>query len=642
MENEDVARAVAQEVQYTVAEIQFSTKRTLQRICQLKDTISIEEKKMKFLVTTEEKLKNYLKPIKIRASLADRIEDSKQLKVLLEKVRSEHLALNLTLDEYEKNSPNYNVPEDHGEPLPKYLARLSHFMKLSWKKPAQENIKKGQRSLVEWMKWMEQTLEPNKGAFESSLTLLINLGIQVSKLLSEYAMLVMLVFCKNDYISEALYKVECILKCLSVESNSIVIDTFVSVVQSLGETLRLATVLYEDKQLKERNVQLENEIVRGLPHLIIREVLRLEVDFCYPHMMIFYNPVFVTPIHLKNNIFKDKLSGVSDKINELKKEMLSIQEDFSMKGFIHQALDVRVQEEWNKVIPLLRLSKPEVRGELQSEERFEDLFKALYEYWKKFKKCNVPERFGEPLEQYMKGIDWFKLKNWNCAVSYARLKRRRSLVECMLKIDQSEVQNKTVFDELKTLFIDLGTQISKFLIEYFMLLMAVSEKNEVLATLNEVKTILRHLSLEQNTIVINTFISVVQSFETILLATTIPDEAKVKGKIEEETCKEITSRLPDLLHLIIIEAFRLEVSFCSPHSPGTVTLCKLLLAVAIYLKDVFKVKLTQINELNKYKLLIQEEVSSMEGFLHQALELRDIGVQKEWCKVLEPKPSAGT
>ncbi|PON84955.1 hypothetical protein TorRG33x02_192070 [Trema orientale] len=71
--------------------------------------------------------------------------------------------------------------------------------------------------------------------------------------------------------------------------------------------------------------QLEQKIEYGLLHVITIEVLRLEVKFCYPDMPnVLENEGFLfKATHLRDYVFKHKLNNVSNKISELKKEMLN-------------------------------------------------------------------------------------------------------------------------------------------------------------------------------------------------------------------------------------------------------------------------------------------------------------------------------
>ncbi|PON41737.1 hypothetical protein PanWU01x14_287070 [Parasponia andersonii] len=95
--------------------------------------------------------------------------------------------------------------------------------------------------------------------------------------------------------------------------------------------------------------------------------------------------------------------------------------------------------------------------------------------------------------------------------------RREVLIEWTEKIDQSNEEAKIAFDALKTSFTEIGIQISKFFFEYFFLIMEVSdESEEILALcLYEVKAVLKCLTVEENSnsIVINTFVKMVQFFE---------------------------------------------------------------------------------------------------------------------------------
>ncbi|PON69147.1 hypothetical protein TorRG33x02_259740 [Trema orientale] len=218
----------------------------------------------------------------------------------------------------------------------------------------------------------------------------------------------------------------------------------------------------------------------------------------------------------------------------------------------------------------------------------------------------------------------------------------------MVMIDQSFYENMIAFKTLEAALIDMGIQISNYLVEYFFLLMEISsEKNNIQATLSEVEIILRCLSVDENSVVINTFISVLEIFDKTRKTSAISNHLRAKGKLKEETSKVIHSCVftgikYNLFHLITMEILLLEVSFRYPDRPLMV-INELFLAKAIYLKDhVFKDKLervnTKINELKDEMISIGDSHYSTNDHLifHRRMEYR---IQMVWNK-LDLKPGA--
>ncbi|PON69145.1 hypothetical protein TorRG33x02_259720 [Trema orientale] len=235
------------------------------------------------------------------------------------------------------------------------MAKIREFMKLTWKETAKKNRAEEQRSLIESMQviWVR-----GKTTFDTLKTLLIDLGTRISMRLIEYFMLVVAVSSDWNEILTTLSEVETILRCLSVEENSLVINTFVFVVQFFGESIQPAKKILDNAEGKSKKTRENLRLCRcrtnGLLHLIIREVLRLEVSYCYPDM-----PWTMIRIKLSSKKtcltshfhFKESLENIDSNIYELKLRMLSIRNKGSLlnQGSLHQVIVPGVKAMWNRV-----------------------------------------------------------------------------------------------------------------------------------------------------------------------------------------------------------------------------------------------------------------------------------------------------
>ncbi|PON74056.1 hypothetical protein TorRG33x02_248330 [Trema orientale] len=287
----------------------------------------------------------------------------------------------------------------------------------------------------------------------------------------------------------------------------------------------------------------------------------------------------------------------------------------------------------------------------------ETLYASLDVHEERFRKFNVPKRFRtaseQPLKLYLESLQEFMKTTWRKEAEKNREKEKRSLIEWMDKLDQSNEEAKIAFDALKTSFAELGIQISKFFIDYFLLIMAVSNKSEEILALSlyEVEAVLECLAVEENSnsIVINTFIKMVQFFErSTKLAGPVSDEAKGQKSKEDHSSDDEEKVMfflddeikDDLLHPIIIEVLRLEVSFCSPEMPVMVT-SDVFYSMARHLVDnVFEDKLNRIGAkihgLKTDVQFVQGEDSSDMKFFRDVL---DSGVEELWTS-LDPKPGS--
>ena len=103
--------------------------------------------------------------------------------VKMEKLKNKVKAFNGKLDRLEEKLRKYNVPKrfqmTSEQPLEPYLERLQEFMKTIWRKEAEKNRVKEQRTLIEWMEKIDQSNEENKISFKALKTTFSELGIRI-------------------------------------------------------------------------------------------------------------------------------------------------------------------------------------------------------------------------------------------------------------------------------------------------------------------------------------------------------------------------------------------------------------------------------------------------------------------------------
>ncbi|EXB58320.1 hypothetical protein L484_015654 [Morus notabilis] len=282
-------------------------------------------------------------------------QDMKLAKAKIENLMTELQGMHKTLDNSEEKFCMYNVPKHDAidrsnfpESFNWYLERLTEFMQVTWKVKAEKCRKQEHKSLIEWMaKLAESEDERKRFTLKALRVVLIDTGMKISNFLTQYSLIVS-VSADREQMAANLFEVESIIRCLSVEENSIVIDTFVSVVKLFNGTMRtmmnpktkIDTIKKSDSRIGK-----ENEVLR----LIIIEVLRLEVGYCYPDlpMMVSNEVFFAMGKHLKDNVFKDKLETLSSKIDGLKiLELVSVGDKDSTRKSLEQVLNHGVKEIW--------------------------------------------------------------------------------------------------------------------------------------------------------------------------------------------------------------------------------------------------------------------------------------------------------
>ncbi|PON69149.1 hypothetical protein TorRG33x02_259760 [Trema orientale] len=304
-----------------------------------------------------------------------------------------------------------------------------------------------------------------------------------------------------------------------------------------------------------------------------------------------------------------------------------------------------------------KLQLKRLMADMESRKNeIDDTCASLGAFEAKFRKYNVPKRLRmapeQPLKPYLGRLREFMKSTWREESEKSREKEQRSLLECMAELDLSNDEDMIAFDALKNAFTDIGIQISMYLVEFFLIIMAVSDEGEEILALmlHEVKAILKCLSVEENSysIVINMFVKTVQFFEGAMkLAGPFSDEAK--GQKSKEDAKEKKAifflddeRKDDLLRLIFIEVLRLEVSYRSPDLPMKV-INDVYYSMASHLMDnVFEEKLkrvgAEIYELNSDVQLAHDDDSSEMSFFWRVLVA---GVDELWTK-LDAEPGSLT
>ncbi|PON41759.1 hypothetical protein PanWU01x14_287290 [Parasponia andersonii] len=334
---------------------------------------------------------------------------------------------------------------------------------------------------------------------------------------------------------------------------------------------------------------------------------------------------------------------------------------FKDSGSVRVGQIERLQEMGEQIRKSYEDRKPSSRNNKQARKRLtlemealkmkiEAFDASLDVYEEKFRKYNVPRRFQmkdkPPLKTYQEQLQEFMKTNWRKEAEKSREKEQRSLIEWMEMFDQSNDEDKIAVKSLKIAFSELGIRISRFFMEYFFLIMAVSNKSDEIMALSlyEVKAVLKCLTVEENSksIVIKTFLSMVQLFEGAMnLAGSSLDEAKGRkskadGTDEEKVMFFLDDKIEDdLLHLIIIEVLRLEVSFCSPDMPMKVTNDVAFSMANHLLYNVFWDKLnrvgTKIDGLKSDIQFVHDEYSSEMKFFREVL---DAGVEELWTELI--------
>ncbi|KAM6564757.1 hypothetical protein CsatB_024755 [Cannabis sativa] len=261
--------------------------------------------------------------------------------------------LNKRVDDFhDKLHQNYNIPHfGETESFKDYLKDLQEFMTM-WKEETEKGRRKGEKSLIEWLQELDQS--QRKITFEAMKNVVIDLGTNVSKIITDFLLLVVILG-DRKHIIKNLDDFKAMIKLLSVEKNkdnSIVIKAFLGVIQLVETTMGKRKGLNGNRgEETEIAGKIELEIMR----MILKEILRLEVALCCPDLvMVLTDEVYLSMgIHLRN-FFGTKLNDVNMKMNALRMEVALLSfvqshKDENEVEFVKETMAIEVQNIWNKL-----------------------------------------------------------------------------------------------------------------------------------------------------------------------------------------------------------------------------------------------------------------------------------------------------
>ena len=305
-------------------------------------SLSEEEKEFKSLVAATECVESLVKNVKTEEELES---SKKAIKSIIDRMQD----LRKRLAEFEEKFQRYNIPKIcDSKTLLDYLHKLQEFMKV-WKQEVEKGREKGEKSLIEWLKQLGQSdQERRKSTLREMKHVVIKPGIQISQRLIEYFLLMTFSTDRNA-IKRRLHDVDAMLRYLSMEKNSIIIKRFLCVVKFVERIMR------ESKKCSTDNIgEVSYDVTEvQVHHLILREVLRLEVAFRCPDLpMMLIDDVYKSLGSHLLQVFEDKLKKVDCKMNELKMELLCIRDrddDPKTWNLLKQKLDMGIEEIWKSL-----------------------------------------------------------------------------------------------------------------------------------------------------------------------------------------------------------------------------------------------------------------------------------------------------
>ncbi|XP_060974953.1 uncharacterized protein LOC133039894 [Cannabis sativa] len=258
------------------------------------------------------------------SSLLGSVEDQ-EFNAKYTELKKQALSLIDRTYEFEEKHLKYNIPSLIGvQSFKGYLENLQEFMKNVWEKESKEKREKGGKSLIEWLQHLDHHHQSErKTTIEEMKKAVIDLGTDISVIITEFLLLVVILGDRND-IMKNLDDFKAMIKLLSVEktNDSIVIKTFLSVIQLVVRTMKKRKSLSGKRGEKS---EVAGEIELEIMRMILKEILRLEVALCCPDLvMVLTDEIYLSMISHLRNFFECKLSDLNLKVNELRIQVVSL------------------------------------------------------------------------------------------------------------------------------------------------------------------------------------------------------------------------------------------------------------------------------------------------------------------------------
>ncbi|KAM6575837.1 hypothetical protein CsatA_024164 [Cannabis sativa] len=266
------------------------------------------------------------------------------------------LSLKKRVDEFGDKCLTYNLPlflgdgeYEDDQSFKNYLRYLQEFMK-HWKTETEKKRGNGGKSLIEWLKEVDQS--QRKIAFEDIKMRLIYAGKYLSQLMSDFILMIVFLGDRKEIIKN-LEDFKTMVKLLSLDnSNSIVIKNLVSSIQLIKTIVKKIKRLCLPKpgKLLSDDGDIEFELLR----MILKEVLCVEVVFCFPRMIEdLTDDQFLSFGFDLHNYFTNRFLALDLKITELRVQaclVAPLNEETQKKFTILQkTIDEGYQNIWNKI-----------------------------------------------------------------------------------------------------------------------------------------------------------------------------------------------------------------------------------------------------------------------------------------------------
>lgn len=198
----------------------------------------------------------------------------------------------------------------------------------------------------------------------------------------------------------------------------------------------------------------------------------------------------------------------------------------------------------------------------------------------------------------------------------------------MQQLNQSD-EGTFVFNKIKAMGIDVGIILSIFLVEYF-LMNWQAEWTVIESKIRAVKDVIQSESLEENSVIIDIFVSVIE-----FVNKEMGRSKKKRGAKKEVIKKENVSHSKsenDLLGMIFFEILNFEIAFCRPifSTPSADRL--LFLVVEKYTRQLLVSKLEDIR-LCMNKLKAESSSTSDRDPMKKLKEKLTVEIRNLWKQI---------
>ncbi|PON41755.1 hypothetical protein PanWU01x14_287250 [Parasponia andersonii] len=286
-----------------------------------------------------------------------------------------------------------------------------------------------------------------------------------------------------------------------------------------------------------------------------------------------------------------------------------------------------IDEEDIKNLPMYEKEADDLRKRIDDfKKEVKGVKRKLFVYGPKAEEEEEEEEEEEDSSNYEQRLRKF-LNHWKVIAFENRKAGKKTLTELVRQIDRSDdEEGGIVFDSMRTLAVDSGTQLSRRIVDYF-LLFTDSEAREIAARTRAVLKTIRCIGLEkENSTVTRMFVSLIETVDGGI------KDTKGTTSVVTESLDDVwySPRENRLLGSIFYKILFMEIALCCPCFAQVLEYEELMLLWGV-VRETFNEKMNQLSlEINELKETETEASEDEDSKRHELRKIFDTKIREMW------------